>query len=260
MRSGRSFLLLLRSALRDTDGMNQRVVAWLAGGLGPRLVFGLALGSLGLLQVGCKSAGSDSVRKSAQHVTWPADAVFQGYPVIHCSREQIPAAYVRDLGKSGQSEAVAAESYATTRELVLTTLNLFLATGRWGGERAQITATRDPPRSGAPSECRMFELALADEITLRLPPSVSGAPYIAPIAMVGYDYEPAESAQTAAHISVRIAALLARGNGQVLRTLAVVARSPVAQVKPHFQERPSQEIAQDLTEQLAKKLSQALSE
>jgi hypothetical protein len=210
--------------------------------------------------IGCKSAGSDAVRKTSPQAAWPADATFQGYPVIHCSREEIPAPYLRDAQRGGQSEAVARESYATTRELVLTTLNLFLATGRWGGERAQITPTRDPPRAGAASECRMFELALADEITLRLPPSVSGAPYIAPIAMVGYDYEPAESEKSPAHISVRIAALLARGSGQVLRTLAVVARSPVSQGTPHAQERSSQEIAQDLTEQLAKKLSQALSE
>ncbi|MBL9003673.1 MAG: hypothetical protein JNJ46_05465 [Myxococcales bacterium] len=240
--------------------MMQRVVAWSGGALQTRLFFCLALGCLGLPNIGCKSAGSDAVRKTSPRVTWPAEAVFQGYPVIHCSRDDIPSAYVRDMGKNGQSEAVARESYTTTRELVLTTLNLFLATGRWAGERAQISATRDPPRPGAPNECRMFELALADEITLRLPPSVSGAPYIAPIAMVGYDYEPAENAKSAAHISVRIAALLARGNGQVLRTLAVVARSPVAQIAPHFQERPSQEIAQDLTEQLAKKLAQALAE
>lgn len=239
--------------------MTQRVDAWPWGRRGSRWLLPIFLCGLGLAP-GCKSAGSDSVRKSAPQAAWPADAVFQGYPVIHCSRDDVPAAYLRDQQKSGASEEVATESYATTRDLVLTTLNLFLATGRWAGERAQITATRDPPRPGAASECRMFELALADEITLRLPPSVSGAPYIAPIAMVGYDYEPADSDKQAAHISVRIAALLARGNGQVLRTLAVVARSPVAQVRPHRQDRPSQEIAQDLTEQLAKKLSQALAE
>lgn len=241
--------------------MNTRGLAWpCAGSLGTgRWLFGLLCG-VGLLLSGCKSAGSDAVRTNSPRASWPADAVFQGYPVIHCSRDDIPAGFVRDMAKGGQSEAVARESYTTTRELVLTTLNLFLATGRWAGERAQITATRDSPRSGAPNECRMFELALADEITLRLPPSVSGAPYIAPIAMVGYDYEPAENAKSAPHISVRIAALLARGNGQVLRTLAVVAKSPVAQVSPTFQERSSQEIAQDLTEQLAKRLSQAIAQ
>ena len=217
--------------------------------------------TMGLPLTGCQGGGAASVRPGKTQPSWPADAAFAGYPVIHCTQDNIPAAFVRDMAGRGQSEAVCRESYSTTRDLVLTTLNLFLATGRWGGERAQITPTRESPRPGSASECRMFELALADEITLRLPPSVSGAPYIAPIAMVGYDYEPAESKTAPPHISVRIAALLARGNGQVLRTLAVVAKSPLTVGGgPSAPERSSQEIAQDLTEQLAKKLAQGLSE
>ncbi len=224
-------------------------------------MLGLALAVLPLLQSACQSGGAKAVRATKAQASWPADAVFAGYPVIHCTQDSIPASFLRDMAARGQSETVARESYSTTRELVLTTLNLFLATGRWAGERAQITATRESPRPGAASECRMFELALADEITLRLPPSVSGAPYIAPVAMVGYDYEPAESSKAPAHISVRIAALLARGSGQVLRTLAVVAKSPVTGgAGPAAPERSSQEIAQDLTEQLARKLAQAIAE
>lgn len=231
---------------------------------------GRGLGSLALALMlaagattvsGCRGGGSAAVRPSGARVSWPADAVFAGYPVIHCTQDSIPTGYLRDMGTRGQSEAVSRESYSTTRDLVLTTLNLFLATGRWAGERAQITPTREPPRPGAASECRMFELALADEITLRLPPSVSGAPYIAPLAMVSYDYEAAESSKAPAHISVRIAALLARGDGQVLRTLAVVAKSPVTVgAGPTATERTGQEIAQDLTEQLARRLAQAIAE
>lgn len=246
-------------SLRHTLAMQK--LAWRAGAASWRAILALALSALPAATTGCQSGGAAAVRSSSPKASWPADAVFAGYPVIHCTQDNIPAEFLRDMTARGQSEAVSRESYSTTRDLVLTTLNLFLATGRWGGERAQITATRESPRPGAANECRMFELALADEITLRLPPSVSGAPYIAPVAMVGYDYEAGESRKSPPHISVRIAALLARGTGQVLRTVAVVAKSPVTQgVGPTAPERSSQEIAQDLTEQLAKKLSQAIAE
>lgn len=216
----------------------------------------LAATSLGA----CKGAGGGAVKPTARPAAWPESAQFQGYPVIHCSSDEVPRSFLADVARRGQGEEIARESYTTTRDLVLTTLNLFLATGRWTGDRAKITPTRDAPRPGSATECRMFELALADQITLRLPPSISGSEYIAPIAMVGYDYEPSTGPNSAPTISVRIAALLARGDGRVLRTLAVVARSQAAQLAPFYQERSSQEIAQDLTEQLARNLSGAIAE
>ena len=212
------------------------------------------------LSSGC--AHTSVAHKAASPPPWPADAVFQAYPVIHCSSDETPASLLTDVKAhaNDKSEETVKQVYTSTRDLVLTTLNLFLATGRWAGSRARITPTREVPRMGAPSECRMFELALADQITLRLPPSISGSEYIAPIAMVGYDYEPSTGPNSAPTISVRIAALLARGDGRVLRSLAVVARSQAAQLAPFYQERSSQEIAQDLTEQLARNLSGAIAE
>jgi hypothetical protein len=138
-------------------------------------------------------------------------------------------------------------------------MNLFLATGSWAGKQAQITPTRQQPRQGGPPECRMFELALADEIDVRLPKSWSGAPYIAPIAMVGYDFEPAAAPDGVPRIAVRVAALLARGDGKVLRTIATVARADYARALPSYQERTSQEVAQELTEQIARGLAEAIS-
>jgi hypothetical protein len=199
------------------------------------------------------------VKKPPSPPNWPADAVFQAYPVIHCIPEALPRPFVADIKKAGKDEATASEVYTATRDLVLTTLNLFLATGRWTGDRANINPTREPPRTGTPPECRMFELALADEISLRLPPSVSGAPYIVPIAMFGYDYESA-SGKHGPRITVRIAALLARGDGHVLRTLRTIATTDYASTGASYQERSSQEVAQDLTETLAKNLAQAIQE
>lgn len=199
------------------------------------------------------------VKKPPSAPSWPSDAVFQAYPVIHCIPEALPRPFLNDIKRAGKDEATATEVFHGTRDLVLTTLNLFLATGRWTGERAQINPTREPPRTGTLPECRMFELALADQITLRLPPSVSGAPYIVPIAMFGYDYESASGGK-APRVTVRIAALLARGDGHVLRTLRAIASTDYAQTSPVYQERSSQEVAQDLTEQLAKNLAQAIQE
>lgn len=221
------------------------------------------LGKLGLAALpfvfaaGC--GHGPPAKKTPSAPSWPADAVFQAYPVIHCIPEALPRPFLADIKKANKDEATASEVYNGTRDLVLTTLNLFLATGRWTGERAHITPTREPPRTGTPPECRMFELALADEISLRLPPSVSGAPYIVPIAMFGYDYESASS-KNAPRITVRIAALLARGDGHVLRTLRTAASTDYADPGANFQERSSQEVAQDLTEALAKNLAQAIQE
>lgn len=218
------------------------------GAWGACLLFGVS----GLVP-GCATAPKPSGRA----MPWPADAVFQGYPVIHCSREEVPPSLLAATKASREDETPTRVAYETTRDTVLTTLNLFLATGRWTGTRAQIKPTRELPRIGSPTECRMFELALADEITLRLPPSVTGAPYIAPIGMVGYDYEPGSSGGPP-KITVRIAALLARGDGRVLRTISTVATTDYARTAPFFQERGSFEVAQDLTEQIARGLSKAL--
>lgn len=212
------------------------------------------------LSSGC--AHTSVAHKAASPPPWPADAVFQAYPVIHCSSDETPASLLTDVKAhaNDKSEETVKQVYTSTRDLVLTTLNLFLATGRWAGSRARITPTREVPRMGAPSECRMFELALADQITLRLPPSVSGAPYVVPIAMVGYDYEPGAGPKNPPHITVRIAALMTRGDGQVLRTLRSVATTEYAQVAIGYQERNSEEIARELTEELFKQLSKAISE
>jgi len=209
---------------------------------------------------GCGHGKPQAVSKSRKPAPWPADAVFQAYPVIHCISEGVPPAFLTDAQKNGKEAAVAREVYGDTRDLVLTTLNLFLATGRWAGDRAHIKPTREPPRVGTPPECRMFELALAEQISVDLPPSVSGAAYIAPIAMVGYDYEPAAEAGKAPRITVRIAALLASGGGHVLRTLSALASTNYAETSPAYQERSSQEIAQDLTEALFRNLASAVSE
>jgi hypothetical protein len=209
--------------------------------------------------VGLSACHTQPVTRQPSAPSWPPDAVFQAYPVIHCIPEALPRPFLSDVKRAGKDEATASEVYQSTRDLVLTTLNLFLATGRWTGERAKINPTREAPRTGTPPECRMFELALADQITLRLPPSVSGAPYIVPIAMFGYDYE-SGSAKQAPRITVRIAALLARGDGHVLRTLRAIAATDYAQPGPALQERSSQEVAQDLTETLAKNLAQAIQE
>ena len=73
---------------------------------------------------------------------------------------------------------------------------------------------------------------------------------------------PAHAAAALLHeADAELSGLLARGDGQVLRTLAVVAKSPVTMGPgPSAPERTSQEIAQDLTEQLAKRLAQAIAE
>ena len=178
---------------RDTRASADGIQGWTAHRTGPMRIpirtrmrawtwgwtcaLALAATSLGA----CKGAGGGAVKPTARPAAWPESAQFQGYPVIHCSSDEVPRSFLADVARRGQGEEIARESYTTTRDLVLTTLNLFLATGRWAGERAQITATRDSPRPGAASECRMFELALADEITLRLPPSVSGARSRAPL-------------------------------------------------------------------------------
>jgi hypothetical protein len=198
-------------------------------------------------------------KKPAAPPPWPADALFQAYPVIHCIPEALPRPFLDDIKRASKNEATASEVYTDTRDLVLTTLNLFLATGRWTGDRARITPTTESPRTGTLPECRMFELALADQITLRLPPSVSGAPYIVPIAMFGYDYEPSAAGRSP-RINVRIAALLARGDGHVLRTLRAIATADYATGGASYQERSSQEVAQDLTVALAKNLAQAIQE
>lgn len=209
--------------------------------------------------MGAGCAGGPKAKPQGSQVAWPQDAVFQGYPVIHCSSEEVPPALLRAAAARGADEAAVRAGYLTTRDTVLTTLNLFLATGRWTGGRAQIAPTREQPRVGSGPECRMFELALAEQITVRLPPSVTGAPYIAPIAMVGYDYEPGVAGSGASpKVVVRVAALLARGDGRVLRTLSTVASTEYAQLKPFFQERGSSELAQDLTEQIARSLGKGL--
>lgn len=214
------------------------------------------------LGTGCGGHGQAAQKKPSAPPPWPSDAVFQAYPVIHCTSDATPASLLADVKAhaTDKSEETVQQVYTTTRDLVLTTLNLFLATGRWAGQRARIAPTRESPRMGAPPECRMFELALADQITLRLPPSVSGAPFIVPIAMVGYDYEPGTDAKKPPHITVRIAALMARGDGQVMRTLRGVATTEYAQVTLGYQERNSEEIARELTEELFKQLSKSISE
>ena len=201
-----------------------------------------------------------TAKPAAQVYPWPKDAVFAGFPVLHCSSEEVPAAFLADLKRRGGDEQNGRELYLTTRDAVLLTMNLFLATGGWAGDKAQITPTREQPRQGGPPECRMFELALSDEIEVRLPKSWSAAPYLAPIAMVGYDFEPASSPDGVPRIAVRVAALLARGDGKVLRTIATVARADYARAVPSYQERTSQEIAQELTEQVARGLAQTLRE
>jgi hypothetical protein len=217
------------------------------------------LGALLALVFAASCGHTKAAKKPPSAPNWPADAVFQAYPVIHCIPEALPRPFLADIKRAGKDEATASEVYTGTRDLVLTTLNLFLATGRWTGDRARINPTRESPRTGTLPECRMFELALADEISLRLPPSVSGAPYIVPIAMFGYDYE-SGAAKSPPRITVRIAALLARGDGRVLRTLRTVATTDYGYPGPAFQERSSQELAQDLTETLAKNLAQAIQE
>ena len=189
---------------------------------------------------------------------WPKDAVFAGFPVLHCSSEEFSGPFLADIKKRGGDEQTARELYLTTRDAVLLTMNLYFATGSWAGDKAQITPTREQPRQGGAPECRMFELALSDEIEVRLPKSWGAAPYLAPIAMVGYDFEPAPSPSGVPRIAVRVAALLARGDGKVLRTIATVARADYARALPTYQERTSQEVAQELTEQVARGLAQAL--
>jgi hypothetical protein len=225
------------------------------------LVATLSLTAAGGLS-GCATGKAKGVaaKPAAQVQPWPKDAVFAGFPVLHCSSEEVPAAFLSDLKRRGGDEQTARELYLTTRDAVLLTMNLFLATGGWAGDKAQITPTREQPRQGGAPECRMFELALSDEIEVRLPKSWSAAPYLAPIAMVGYDYEPATSPDGAPKIAVRMAALLARGDGKVLRTIATVARADYARTLPTYQERTSQEIAQELTEQVARGLAQTLRE
>lgn len=224
--------------------------------LGDLRWLGAGLGLLSCLGSGCKSG--PATKSSA---SWPSDAVFQAYPVIHCSAYavsgEVPKPFLAEISERKQDPQPARDSYLAVRDTTLTTLNLFLATGRWAGSYAKITPTRELPRVGTPPECRMFELALAEEISVRLPPSVSGAPYIAPLAMVDYDYERSKG-QTPPRITVRVAALLAEGSGRVLRTLRVVATTDYARTSPFFQERPAEEIAQDLTEQIARELSAAI--
>jgi hypothetical protein len=216
--------------------------------------------AVGLLSAaGCAKSGKASkLTAPAAALPWPKDAVFSGFPVLHCSREELPAAFLEDSRRRGGDPQAAREMYLTTRDAVLLTMNLFLATGGWTGGLLQITPTREQPRQGGLPECRMFELALADEINVRLPPSWSRAPYLAPIAMVGYDFEPATGPDSVPRIAVRVAALLARGDGKVLRTIATVARADYAQALPTYQERTSQEIAQELTEQIARGLALTL--
>ena len=222
-------------------------------GLGLTLLFGCATTTVPNKATDPKTAAS-----AAPVQPWPKDAIFQGYPVIHCSSDANPAAFLADLQKHGASETTAKEQYQNTRDTVLSTLNFFLATGRWTRGQAQIAPTRAAPRVGTAAECRMFELALADEVSVRLPRSVSGAPYIAPIAMVGYDYEQPATPGGPATVAVRVAALLARGDGHVLRTISTVARADYAATSPSFRERSSLEIAQELTEQIAKSLASSL--
>lgn len=228
------------------------------------LVLSLSLGAgaaLGALTLGGCATGKGKGAKTevaAQPLPWPKDAVFAGFPVLHCSSEEFSGAFLTDLKQHGGDEQTGKELYLTTRDAVLLTMNLFLATGSWAGKMVQITPTREQPRQGGPPECRMFELALADEIEVRLPKSWSAAPYLAPIAMVGYDYEPATSPDSVPRIAVRVAALLASGDGKVLRTISTVARADYAVRLPVYKERTSQEVAQELTEQVARGLAQNL--
>ena len=141
---------------------------------------------------------------------------------------------------------------------VLATMTPFQATGSGAGKMVHSTPIREQAPQAGPPECRMFELALADEIEVRLPKSWSAAPYLAPIAMVGYDFEPATGPDSVPRIAVRVAPLLARGDGKVLRTISTVARADYATRVPTYQERTSQEVAQELTEQIARGLSQNL--
>ncbi|HRI52226.1 MAG TPA: hypothetical protein PLW65_18765 [Pseudomonadota bacterium] len=229
----------------------------------PRRRAGLALLMLAALWTGATGCATGRGRAApapapAAVQPWPSDAVFAGFPVLHCSREEFSRAFLTDLKQRGGDEQTAKELYLTTRDAVLGTMNLFLATGSWAGKMVHITPTREQPRQGGPPECRMFELALADEIEVRLPKSWSAAPYLAPIAMVGYDFEPATGPDTVPRIAVRVAALLARGDGKVLRTISTVARADYATRVPVYQERTSQEVAQELTEQIARGLSQNL--
>jgi len=220
-----------------------------------------ALAALAASVAGCATGKGRADPTPAARVAaqpWPSDAVFAGFPVLHCSREEFSRAFLTDLKQRGGDEQTAKELYLTTRDAVLGTMNLFLATGSWAGKMVHITPTREQPRQGGPPECRMFELALADEIEVRLPKSWSAAPYLAPIAMVGYDFEPATGPDSVPRIAVRVAALLARGDGKVLRTISTVARADYATRLPVYQERTSQEVAQELTEQIARGLSQNL--
>jgi hypothetical protein len=224
------------------------------------LAAAVAVGAAGSFGGCAATKGKTAVAKAPPVVMpWPADAVFAGFPVLHCSSEDLPPSFMADLKQRGADESTAREQYLTTRDAVLLTMNLYLATGSWAGDKAQITPTRDQPRQGGAPECRMFELALSDEIEVRLPKSWSAAPYLAPIAMVGYDFEPAGDGH-APRIAVRVAALMARGDGKVLRTIATVARADYARTSPTYQERTSQEVAQEITEQVARGLSKVLGE
>jgi hypothetical protein len=174
--------------------------------------------------------------------------------VLHCAPAEVPASLM--IERAGDEERAAAR-FAETRSVVLTTLGLYLGTGRWAGAQVEVSGAR-PAREGSEDECRALRAIAAG----RAPPSwagSAGAPKerLAVAGVVAVAYRPAQGAAPP-QLLVRLAALLTDEGGGVLRHAPAEVTAPYALATPRYQERGAQEVAQDVVERAVRALGAAM--
>lgn len=201
----------------------------IAGGL--RLAAGLA--------VALAACAHDPPRPAAPVVAAPAvtepAADTPKIEVLHCLPADLPEALARDqiddLGRGAQR-------WAETRDTALGALGLLLGTGAWASP-VSVQPQRGPIRAATSDECRALREAN--------PGRLFHGRAIA--AILDYDYQPRRGA--APTVQVRVLGLLSAPDGAVrVRTVASAA-TDYASVSLGYHERSSQEVAQELVQQIA---------
>ncbi len=218
-----------------------------------RLAFCLTLCGCGAGSAGGASAGRPGDRGE------PYRAL-----VIECVSAEIPRSFAAERGTQAEG---AGGLFTETRDTVLSTLGLFLGTGRWAGDAVAIAPNPQPSRPGTSEECRTLGVIAAGNASAA---SVKALPSsediaigrVAVTAIMAYDYLPITMASatgggasdtTPPRIQVRLAVVLAQ-EGKVRHAESVVGRTDYARVSMGYEERPSQEVTQALTERLGEGL------
>lgn len=194
----------------------------------------------------CAGAGDAPARRPAAGPAAPPGAAYAAQ-VLECAPAEVPASLLAEQAEGADRDRAAAR-FEEVRGIALTTLGLYLGTGRWAGAAAEIRGEPRPARPGSEDECRALRALAAG----RTPPSfpVNERARVAVAGTVDLAYLPAQGARPA-QLLVRLGALLVDEEGAVLRAAP-------AEVKAPYAGRGAQEIAQDLVEQAVRALGAAM--